>query len=196
MKNKFKTVTILLMLLVMVGMLIGCGTPTEAEEEDAGLEQNQNTQVEKSEESNQAEDDIVEIVEAFAGAEFTMMDEDLIADIQEDVRTLKSIEEASLDGELLGYKILITPNGYGGPVEVFTYIDLEGEVLQVEIGEHGETTGVGDAVTNPKFLNKFVGVDSKETINAIDGVAGATFSSGATKDGITRALNVFNEHIK
>lgn len=184
------------LILAIIPLLSGCSKTTGSDEPVEEPKETVEVDVEEDTQGNLQEEEAILIEEAFAGAEYVAIDEGQLAKIKEEIGTLQSIEEARIAGELVGYKILVAPKGYGGAMEVFTYIDLEGKVLQVEIGEHGETTGVGDSVENPQFLSRFVNVTSSQEANAVDMISGATFSSGAVKDGVARALNVYNDYLK
>ena len=189
---------IFLLVAIMLIVPVGCGGPSENKKpNETNTPMPEEQEVEEPEETDAGndEDEDVEIIEAFPNAEYVAIADDQISAMKEEVRSLELIEEARIDGEMAGYRILITPNGYGGRMEVFTYIDLDGKILQVEIGEHGETEGIGSAVKDPKFLRGFTNISSEEEITAVDGIAGATFSSGGVKDGITRALNIYTDFL-
>lgn len=207
MKSINKTIISMLLILSMVFVLTACGGNTEnkVQEQDNGdidvttgvVDDSENQEPGVEDPIEEPEDEIVEnIGEAFPGAEFMPIEDDILSKGKEEVRSLTSIEKALVSGELAGYKILISPNGYGGPMEIFTYIDTNGSIVKVEIGQHNETTGVGDQVEQPQFLNNFIGIDDDGELAGVDGVAGATFSTGGVKDGIKRALAVFENHLK
>lgn len=196
MKKDFKPLMIFLLVSITLIVPVGCGRPAENEEpNETNTPEEQEVEGPEETDAGNDEEEGVEITEAFPNAEYVAIADEQISAMKEEVRSLESIEEANIDGEIAGYRILITPNGYGGRMEVFTYIDLDGKILQVEIGEHGETEGIGSAVKDPKFLRGFTNISSEEEITAVDGIAGATFSSGGVKDGVTRALNVYTHFL-
>lgn len=195
MKGKIKILSLLL-IISMMAVMVGCGSEPAVEETDIQVESETSASTDAdSQASEEWDPEPVEVVdrgEAFEGAEYTEIDGDKLATIQEEVRKLTSVKEAYLDGELVGYEILVKPNGYKGEIEIFTYMDLDGDIVQVDIGEHHESAGVGDQIEIPDFLNGFNGVNSAEGVSGVDALAGATFSSGGVKDGVTRALTVFS----
>lgn len=148
---------------------------------------------ELAEETNEV---LKEREDPFAIGDFSPIDENLLAVIKEEISNIEVVEEASINENPAGYRMLIKPEGYGGPVEVITFIDLEGKIAKVEIGKHNETAGVGTKVTEPAFLVNFDGISSKEELAAVDVVSGASYSSGAVKDGILSALNVFHTYLR
>ena len=148
---------------------------------------------ELAEETNEV---LKEREDPFAIGDFSPIDENLLAAIKEEISNIEVVEEASINGNPAGYRMLIKPEGYGGPVEVITFIDLEGKIAKVEIGKHNETAGVGTKVAEPAFLVNFDGISSKEELAAVDVVSGASYSSGAVKDGILSALDVFHTYLR
>lgn len=205
MKSVYKIVISILLILALVFVLVACGGNTEEKvvEQDnnndinistpRSEESSETTEVPKEEPEEETEEDIGE---AFLGAEFLPVEEEIVEKGKEEVRSLTSIEKALIGDDLVGYRILISPNGYGGPMEIYTYIDTSGSIVKVEVGQHNETVGVGDQVNQPKFLNKFIGINDESKISSIDGVSGATFSTGGVKDGIKRALLVYENLLK
>ena len=77
-----------------------------------------------------------------------------------------------------------TAQGFGGPVTVKVTVD-ENAVTAVSIDGEGETPTVGGAAIE-LFLDRIVGVDSADTLDA---VSGASFTSAAVKTALTDCLN-------
>ena len=104
--------------------------------------------------------------------------------------------------DMLGYVLVTYGRGYEGDVQVFTGINPDGTILQVVVGEHSETPGLGTRIENPDFLDQFIGMTGP--IRAVftvpgDGeiasIAGVTISADAVVIGVNNALRYFNEHI-
>lgn len=198
----------IILVLSMIILLVGCGGSKEPV--DKVENQNQENKVDVNDKENDVDsekhdpDKIEEpkeekekdIGEAFPGAEFIPVEEDILNRGKEEVRSLVSIDKALVGDKIVGYKILIKPNGHSGPMEVFSYIDMDGKIAKIEIGENEETEGIGNQVEQPEFLNRFIGIAKDEELSAIDAIAGATFSSGGTKDGIKRAFIIFDNFLK
>lgn len=63
----------------------------------------------------------------------------------------------------------------------------EGKISNVEVLKQNETPGIGVPATE-ELPAKFIGLDSEEAINGVDGVSGATITSNALKQAIINAL--------
>ncbi|PKM81932.1 MAG: FMN-binding protein [Firmicutes bacterium HGW-Firmicutes-13] len=74
--------------------------------------------------------------------------------------------------------------GFGGPVKVKVTMD-EGEIVDIEVVEHGETAGIGD-VALEELSGKIIEAQSTE---GIDVKSGATFSSEAIINAVNDALS-------
>ena len=63
----------------------------------------------------------------------------------------------------------------------------DGKISQVEVLKQNETVGIGVPATE-QLPEKFVGLDTEEAINAVDGISGATITSNALKQAVVNAL--------
>ena len=63
----------------------------------------------------------------------------------------------------------------------------DGKISQVEVLKQNETEGIGVPATE-QLPEKFVGLDTEEAINAVDGISGATITSNALKQAVVNAL--------
>lgn len=63
----------------------------------------------------------------------------------------------------------------------------DGKISQVEVLRQNETEGIGVPATE-QLPEKFVGLDTEEAINAVDGISGATITSNALKQAVVNAL--------
>ena len=63
----------------------------------------------------------------------------------------------------------------------------DGKISQVEVLKQNETEGIGVPATE-QLPEKFVGLDTEEAINAVDGISGATMTSNALKRAVVNAL--------
>lgn len=62
----------------------------------------------------------------------------------------------------------------------------DGKISQVEVLKQNETEGIGVPATE-QLPEKFVGLDTEEAINAVDGISGATITSNALKQAVVNA---------
>ena len=90
-----------------------------------------------------------------------------------------------------GYVFMITCNGYGGKgtMNLICGIDSEGKIVETKTLSHAETAGLGSKVTEDGFKSQFVGKDA--SLEGIDTISGATFSSNYYIEGITAAFEVY-----
>ena len=97
-----------------------------------------------------------------------------------------------------GYAVKVSPNGFGGAIEMMVGIDKDGNVLGISIIKHSETPSLG-AVAAAKgsagenFRNSFVGLSGTVTVSKeggeADTISGATITSRAVADGVNAALD-------
>ncbi len=83
---------------------------------------------------------------------------------------------------LLGYVVVGTANGYGGPLELAVAVDLEGNVVGVDFISHKESPSWMERVMGSGLLESMVGrsyADPFVVGEDIDGVTGATYTSRA-----------------
>jgi electron transport complex protein RnfG len=104
------------------------------------------------------------------------------------------------DNNLIGYAIKAAPQGYGGPVEVITGINMDGVITGVRIGNHLETPGLGANATNPSFYkqydNKTVSmklkvVKANPNEDEIQALSGATITSTAVTNAVNYSIDAF-----
>lgn len=98
------------------------------------------------------------------------------------------------NGRLVAWAVRVEEAGYGGPLGLLVLVDPSGpSVRAVEVLSHNETPGLGDAVTDPFFLEQFTGKGPGDALQVgidIDGVTMATQSSTAVANGVKRAIGV------
>jgi electron transport complex protein RnfG len=109
---------------------------------------------------------------------------------------IASIYKATNNGEIVGYTIATTNNGFGGAVEVLTGITTDDKISGVRITSHSETPGLGAKSTDPTFYEQYSGKDANGSIavkkgggateTQVDAITGATITSRA----VTEAVNI------
>lgn len=103
-------------------------------------------------------------------------------------------------GAMVGFCVNVTPNGYGGAVDMMVGITPDGKLSGVKVVSHAETAGLGAKVTEPKFVSQFSKKSTREPLtviksgtpkeNEIVAISGATRTSNAVKDGVNAAIDV------
>lgn len=102
-----------------------------------------------------------------------------------------AVYEAKKDDAVCGYVVKTSTNGKASGLEVMTGIDLNGAVVGVEVVANGETAGYVDTVVKGGLLDRLKGVTKNAA--AVDGVSQATKTSNGIKEGVSLALQVFEE---
>jgi len=101
--------------------------------------------------------------------------------------------EAVRGGEVVGYVVEVTTNGFGGAINMVVGVDVNGKVTGVSVIKDSETANLGTKVTRTQsVLDRFIGLGGNITVNSgenrFDGVTGATVSSKAVAAGVNTAL--------
>ena len=78
--------------------------------------------------------------------------------------------------------------GFDGIVTYMIGMDKNGEIVGINMFEHGETPGLGTKIGEPSYLELYYG-NADET--AIDGISGATKTTNSLKNAITQAKKAF-----
>ncbi|MCK5827051.1 RnfABCDGE type electron transport complex subunit G [Candidatus Bipolaricaulota bacterium] len=127
------------------------------------------------------------------------------AEIQEMLSTLfPSLETFTYDEGSGQYTILknsaaigkarmLQAGGYGGAIDILVGIEPDGKLRGIRIISQQETPGLGAKISEPAFLDKFVGVavnelDLSRDGGSIDAITGATISSRAVVDALKETL--------
>ncbi|MGI6661765.1 MAG: FMN-binding protein [Bacillota bacterium] len=124
-------------------------------------------------------------------------EEDLLNAAREVIPGASAIEQQELDGtrywigkkgsELAGAAMQVEAQGYGSePIQMMVGVDTDGTVTDVKIVAMSETPGIGTRVKDEAFLSRFRGNSDPA---GVDGISGATVSSGAVKGGVSKALS-------
>lgn len=90
-------------------------------------------------------------------------------------------------GQIAGGAVKTSSPGFREPVELMVGFDAKGKVASVAILSISDTPGIGSRVNDKGFLARFVGAESP---SKVDGISGATVSSGAVKSGVGKALDL------
>lgn len=106
---------------------------------------------------------------------------------------VSAMYQAVEGGEMIGYVVEVTTNGFGGAINLVVGVDLNGAVTGVSVIKDSETANLGTKVTrNQSVLDQFIGLSGTITLksgeNRFDGVTGATVSSKAVTAGVNTAL--------
>lgn len=105
-------------------------------------------------------------------------------------------EGVNSNGEICGYAVMVSPNGYGGEISMAVGVSNDLKVLGIDIITQSETPGLGSKCEDDAFKAQFVGKESITVVksgakeNEIDAISGATRTSNAVAKGVNTALAV------
>lgn len=96
------------------------------------------------------------------------------------------------DGQT-GVAIHVSCVGYAGqssPIEALIGINYDGEITGVTVISSSETPGLGTKIEDVDYLAGYVGLTDASTV---DTITAATYSSSGLRDGVSFALDVFEQ---
>ncbi len=97
----------------------------------------------------------------------------------------------------VGYVIAAQAKGYNGQVPCAVAISNDGVILNVVFLDNDETAGLGQKVKDASFTAQFSGMAAEAfTINDIDAISGATFSSKAAVNAINLAIEAYAQIVE
>lgn len=110
---------------------------------------------------------------------------------------MKYIPGKNEAGEIVGYVVSTSEEGYADVIEFMLGIGMDGKITGLEIEKSYETAGLGSKIENKSWKNLWIGRDKNHKYNNdVDGFAGATISPKAVYDGMMRALETFEKEVK
>ena len=115
---------------------------------------------------------------------------------------VQQIFEGKKGGQRVGYCVSVTPNGFGGIIDMMVGIRADGTVEAVKIVSMSETPGLGSKATDSSFIGQFAGKETKSPIQVIKSgtaqsdeivaIAGATVTSRGVTEGVNEAIAAVN----
>ncbi len=97
----------------------------------------------------------------------------------------------------LGYVVRVSPNGFGGAIDMMVGISAQGAVTGVVIVSHTETASLGANCTREDFRSQFTGGTDALSVDkdggTIEALTGATVTSRAVTEGVNAALAFVKE---
>jgi len=97
------------------------------------------------------------------------------------------------EGAVIGQARMLQAGGYGGAIDILVGLQPDGKLRGIRIISQQETPGLGAKISEPTFLDQFVGLSASEVElskdgGAIDAITGATISSRAVADEVRDAI--------
>ncbi|MDU1910333.1 RnfABCDGE type electron transport complex subunit G [Fusobacterium sp.] len=100
-------------------------------------------------------------------------------------------------GELTGYVVSVSENGYAGAINFVLGIEKDGKIAGLDIIGSQETPGLGAKIMDKPWQAIWAGRDSSYVFNkSTDAFAGATISPTAVYTGMMRALTVYDKEVR
>ncbi len=120
-------------------------------------------------------------------------------EITSEDETISSIIGINKDGDLAGYVMNITANGYGGPMVILASFTSTGEIIAVQLLTNAETPGLGKKAEDQSYMTKFIGSGDSTPVpvkksNLTDAQADEISGATVTFSGIAKALQLGSSH--
>lgn len=104
--------------------------------------------------------------------------------------TVNAVYEVRRGGDLIGWCVTVSPNGFGGNIDMVVGIGTGGKIVGVTITALSETPGLGSRVSEESYLGGYAQLDAAAPLvlnSDVDAISGATISSRSVLAGVNRA---------
>ncbi len=119
-----------------------------------------------------------------------------------DTAEILEINAGKSSDDIVGYIFKVRAMGFGGDIEIIVGINSKDEIEAIQIGEHGETPGLGANIKEKYFTDQYhgKGIETPLTVNKsqagdqeIQAITGATVTSDAVTNGVNLATQYYRE---
>ncbi len=128
--------------------------------------------------------DYEDVTDQYSGGPVTV-------DVTGSVVPVKAVYKAGDEGYVVES---MSPNGFGGALDMMAGVDNDGNVTGIAIISHAETSGLGSKSTDPEWQAQFKGVNGTIGVTKdgyqINAITGSTITSRAVCDGVNAAIAV------
>ena len=118
---------------------------------------------------------------------------DVTVDVTGVTVPIKAVYKAGDEGYVVES---MSPNGFGGALDMMAGVDNDFNVTGIAIISHAETSGLGSKSTDPEWQAQFKGVNGTIGVTKdgyqINAITGSTITSRAVCDGVNAAIAVVN----
>ena len=112
-----------------------------------------------------------------------------------------AVYQAKSGGAVCGWCVSVTPNGYGGEIDLMVGISPDFKVTGIKVVSNSETAGLGAKCTEESFSGQFAEKATPVKVikngtpadNEIVAITGATITSQAVTDGVNEAVRAIKE---
>ncbi len=117
----------------------------------------------------------------------------------DDAIVSQAFEAKDASGNLVGVAVKVTPNGFGGGIQMMVGIAADGSVVKATILSMSETPGLGTHAKEPAFIDQYNGKSGEQKVSKdggeIEAITGATISSRAVTRGVNAAMTFATAHM-
>lgn len=99
------------------------------------------------------------------------------------------------DGKFIGVAFKASAKGYSSIIETMAGLTLDGKITAIKILNQNETPGLGARVTDLSFTGQFANKNIRG-LNEVQAITGATISSKAVIDSVSKKAQEIKELIK
>ena len=111
----------------------------------------------------------------------------------EQTEITRVFEAKNAQGEIEGYVFVVETQGYAGVIGLRVGVKSDGAVSGVVIGESSETPGLGARASEPEWLGQFSGRQAPFSLDNIDAITSATYTSRYVIRGVYAACAFLKE---
>ncbi len=92
-----------------------------------------------------------------------------------------------------GYAVKVSPNGFGGSIDMMVGVSKEGKCLGISIISHAETPNLGAVAADKGSKGEAFREQFRNWDGQLDAISGATITSSAVVSGVEAALKCVKE---
>ena len=105
-----------------------------------------------------------------------------------------AVYNAQIGDEVLGWVVKVSPNGFGGEIDMVVGVDINKTITGVSIIQMSETSGLGSNANRESWREQFIGTSGQLAVDKdggeINSLTGATITSRAVTSGVNAALDI------
>lgn len=110
--------------------------------------------------------------------------------------TVYSVSKAIKSDKKAGYVMTTSAKGYGGEIKIAVGLSLDGKLTGLSVLDaSNETPGLGAKVAEDEYTLKYKNINC-DTLDEVDAISGATYSSNGVKNAVNACFNYFNQNLK
>lgn len=109
--------------------------------------------------------------------------------------TYDNVENVIYEKTSGDYLFEVITNGYNANgIDILVGISEDGKVTGINYVSITDSPTQSKKVKDNKFISSFIGASDDTSVDSLDGVSQATYSSNGIKDAVKTAINTYNEN--